>query len=729
MSKKMILVVVTALVLSLASHAWADLILHWRFDEGSGTIVHDSSGNGRDGVFEGNPTWVAGKIGSALEFSGGGERVVDADAGDYLNGLDAVTMAVWIKSNETNSDRGFIIGEEPDGGDNLMTMRYDAAGATGGGTNLLKMAVVAPNDEQQLESSSNLQTTEWQHVTMVWSRNEQLKFYVNGELDTPVANSAPRDVSTADITMLIVGQGGKDAGRSWDGLVDDVRIYDEALTVERIQGAMIGEGYPYAMGPNPTDGALHEDTWVNLSWSAGDYAVSHDVYLGDNFDDVSNATPDSADVFRGNQTTNFYVAGFPGFAFPEGLVPGTTYYWRIDEVNDANPESPWKGPVWSFSIPPKTAYNPDPADNAEGVGPDDVTLSWTAGYGAKLHTVYLGDDYDEVSNATGGMMLGVATYKPGPLELEKVYYWRVDEFDAIETYKGDIWTFTTPGAVGAPQPADRSTGVAMTTSLNWTAATNATSHDVYFGLDKEAVRNADTSAPEYQGNTALGSESVDPGKLTWLTTYYWRVDAVTSAGPVKGPIWSFTTADFISVDDFESYTDDDVAGEAIWQSWIDGFGVADNGAQAGNLLPPYCEQTIVHGGAQSMPLFYTNEAGVTNSEATLTLTETRDWTEEGVGELSLWVRGSSVNAADPLYVSVANAAGTPAIVANDDPVVAQKGSWTQWVIPLQTLADQGITLTNVDKIAIGLGSKSGMAVVGGTGTMFIDDIALYRSEL
>lgn len=167
MSKKMILVVVTALVLSLASHAWADLILHWRFDEGSGTIVHDSSGNGRDGVFEGNPTWVAGKIGSALEFSGGGERVVDADAGDYLNGLDAVTMAVWIKSNETNSDRGFIIGEEPDGGDNLMTMRYDAAGATGGGTNLLKMAVVAPNDEQQLESSSNLQTTEWQHVTMV----------------------------------------------------------------------------------------------------------------------------------------------------------------------------------------------------------------------------------------------------------------------------------------------------------------------------------------------------------------------------------------------------------------------------------------------------------------------------------------------------------------------------------------------------------------------------------
>jgi hypothetical protein len=268
----------------------------------------------------------------------------------------------------------------------------------------------------------------------------------------------------------------------------------------------------------------------------------------------------------------------------------------------------------------------------------------------------------------------------------------------------------------------------MTKALSWTAATNATSHDVYLGLDKEAVRNADTGSPEYQGNAALGSESVEHDKLAWLTTYYWRVDAVTSAGPVKGPIWSFTTADFIIVDDFESYTDDDVAGEAIWQSWIDGFGIADNGAQAGNLLPPYCEQTIVHGGAQSMPLVYTNEAGVTNSEAALTLTEARDWTEENVGELSLWVRGSSANAADPLYVSVANAAGAPAIMANDDPLIAQKGSWNQWVIPLQAFADQGINLGTVDKIALGLGSKSGLAVVGGTGTMFIDDIALYRSE-
>ena len=178
------------------------------------------------------------------------------------------------------------------------------------------------------------------------------------------------------------------------------------------------------------------------------------------------------------------------------------------------------------------------------------------------------------------------------------------------------------------------------------------------------------------------------------------------------------------VDDFESYTDDDLANEVIWQHWIDGFGIADNGAQAGYLFPPYAEQTIVHGGAQSMPLLYANETGVTNSEAVRTLTSPRDWTTAGVGELSLWFRGVSTNATEPLYVAISNTAGAPAVVANDDADVAKIRKWTQWQIPLQAFADQGIDLTNVDKIAIGLGDKSGMAAAGGSGTMYIDDIRL-----
>ncbi len=477
-----------------------------------------------------------------------------------------------------------------------------------------------------------------------------------------------------------------------------------------------------AYNPDPTDGAIIEDTWANLSWLPATEAVSHDVYISDNFDDVNDSMEDA---FRGNQTAIYFVVGFPGFPYPEGLEPGTTYYWRIDEIKADG--SVVRGDIWSFSIPPKKAYNPDPADGAEFVDPS-ITLTWTAGYGAKLHTVYLGDDYDTVNDATGGSPQGTAAYQPtNPLDPEKVYYWRVDEFDAVDTYKGDIWSFTTPGAVGNPSPANGAVDVKMIATLSWTASTSAASHEVYFGPDKEAVRHADATSPEYVGSKSLGAENHDPGKLAWHTTYYWRIDEVDSQDNAqKGPIWTFTTANFLSVDDFEDYTDNDAEGEAIWQSWIDGFGVAENGAQAGNLLPPYAEQIIIHSGLQSMPLIYNNEPGAAAySEATLTLTYPRDWTENNVGTLVIWHRGKSDNAAEPLYVTVANSAGIPAIVANDDLNIAQNRDWMKWIIPLQALADQGIDLTNVDKIAVGLGNKAGTTTAGGTGTVYFDDIALY----
>ncbi|MHC4582272.1 MAG: fibronectin type III domain-containing protein, partial [Planctomycetota bacterium] len=350
------------------------------------------------------------------------------------------------------------------------------------------------------------------------------------------------------------------------------------------------DAYPYALGPKPADGALYEDTWVNLSWSPGDFAVSHDVYLGNSFDDVSTATADSP-AFRGNQTGTFLVAGFPGFPYPDGLVPGTTYYWRIDEVNDTEPNSPWKGDVWSFSIPPKTAYGPDPADGAEFVELD-VTLTWTPGFGSRIHTVYFGDNFDDVSNATGGAPTATASYTPAALESEKVYYWRVDEFDAVETHKGDVWAFTTPGAVGNPDPANGAVDVQINATLSWTAAETAASHELYFGTDADAVGSATTASPEYVGPKALGAESHDPGGLAWDSSYAWRLDEVYPDKTVKGLVWTFATADFLLVDDFEAYNDvdpPDPNSNRIFDKWIDGFGTTTNGALVGNDLPPYAE--------------------------------------------------------------------------------------------------------------------------------------------
>jgi len=546
-----------------------------------------------------------------------------------------------------------------------------------------------------------------------WTGYGQETFTISEEwaeysVTTPVF---AEDVTPAGVTFHI----GFAAGEFW---IDGVRFYEGDYIEPNL-------GLPeLASRPNPKDGAYHEDTWITLSWTPGAYAVSHDVYLGEDFDVVNDATRDSEE-FRGNQGADFYIAGFPGYAYPEGLVPGTTYYWRIDEVNDADPNSPWKGDVWNFTIPPKKAYNPNPADGT-GITDTTVPLSWTAGFGAKMHTVYLGDDYYEVNNTTVGIPRGTTFYDPGELEREKVYYWRVDEFDGFDTFKGDIWTFTTPGAVGNPQPANGATDVGMAAILSWTPADNAASHQVYLGLDKDTVRSADTGSPEYKGTRALGDENYEAGLLDLGTTYYWRVDEVYNGNAVRGPVWCFTVGDYLLVEDFESYTDNDAEGEAIWQSWIDGFGVAGNGAQVGYLVPPYGEQTIVHGGFQSMPLLYANEAGVTNSEGVKTLTTPRDWTQAGVNELSLWIRGASGNAAEPLYVAISNSAGSQAVAAHDDPDAATAGTWREWRISLSAFADQGINLGNVDKIAIGLGTKSGTASTGGSGTMFIDDIRLYR---
>ncbi|HCO92623.1 MAG TPA: hypothetical protein DIU00_01510, partial [Phycisphaerales bacterium] len=205
----------------------------------------------------------------------------------------------------------------------------------------------------------------------------------------------------------------------------------------------------------------------------------------------------------------------------------------------------------------------------------------------------------------------------------------------------------------------------------------------------------------------------------------------------KGPLWNFTTADFISVDDFEDY---DAGENQIWYAWHDGLGFgtpdtppysAGNGtgsAVGDETTPSYCEETIVHGGGKSMPLLYDNnkQGYAFYSEVAKTLSYPRDWTEEGVGTLTIWFRSKSDNGAEPLYVAIANSTGEPATFVHDDPAAAQIGVWMKWEIPLQAFADQGIVLTDVDKIAIGLGTRGNLTAPGGAGTMYFDDIRLDR---
>ncbi|MHC4627954.1 MAG: DUF1349 domain-containing protein [Planctomycetota bacterium] len=463
----------------------------------------------------------------------------------------------------------------------------------------------------------------------------------------------------------------------------------------------------------------------------------------------------------------------------------------------------------------------------------------------------------------------------------------------------------------SPRPANGKTEVPREVVLGWRAGSYADTHDVYFGTTFTDVNEA--SLANWQ--TALLRQGHDdtsyvlPDPLEFGQTYYWRVDEVNAppdSTVYKGDIWSFTTLNFLVVDDFEDYND--YSPNIIYETWLDGWDVEANGSIVGYAQPPAAEQDIVHGGEQSMPVFYDNN--MKYSEAVMTPSgSAKDWTAEGVETLSLWFKGHpayvggfveeptgtykvtgagtdiydnadqfhfafkeftgagsimakvesventhefakagvmirdtleadsryvgvlvtpengvrfqyrnqtdgstdryfeegitaphwvklertagglvrayhsadgatwtrfdliqvsmdspmyiglavtshdadltceatfsnvslpdtnadpqwtdqdigmSSNEAEPMYVALDGSA----TVYHDDPAATQMDAWTQWIIPLQQFADQGVDLANVDTIAIGFGDKNNLGS-GGSGTMFFDDIRLYRPE-
>ena len=713
MYRKLIYLFSFVLVVSQACSAVE--IARWDFEETSGTTATDQSGL-YVATLEGADTLdVDGRFGSGIDFAGDGGAIIDAASIEAFQFTGDFSIALWVKSDvEFGAHTRFIDISAADGG---LQDSYRLFTHSGDNTDNFKFM-----SRQDGSNTQNIHTRDM--AAGIW-----ILLVLRHDLDGDVTMNVLQDGDSVDAAFVaanseswptagpivyaeaelklgrLIGE-----GRKFDGQMDALAFYDEVLNDAQIAMMFYSAGsseYPLALGPKPADGTMLSDTWVNLSWRPGDFAVSHDVYISDNFEDADSG---AEGTFLGNQATTTSTLGFPGFAYPDGLVPGMTYYWRVDEVNDTEPNSPWKGDVWSFSVPPKTAYFPDPADGVESVSVN-VQLSWTGGYGAKLHHVYFGETFDEVDNATGGSAQGSTSYTPSTLKMARTYYWRVDEFDVVETYKGNVWSFTTEGGVSSTSPAKGAIDVIQTPVLTWIPGLGAT-HEIYFGTDAGAL--------EKKASGNLGSESYEPGQLEWNTTYYWRVDEANNANadsPWTGPLWSFTTANFLIVDDMESYNDineGEPGSNRIYNAWVDGFDDPTNGSTVGHLDPPFYEETIVHSGNKSMPMTYDNAVG--KSEATLTLTSNRDWTVNGVDTLTIWFRGSSANAAETLYVALNGTAR----VDNDNPDAATITRWTQWNIPLQAFADQGVNLTNVNSITIGLSS-----VTGSSGMMYFDDIRLY----
>ncbi len=366
------------------------------------------------------------------------------------------------------------------------------------------------------------------------------------------------------------------------------------------------------------------------------------------------------------------------------------------------------------------AREPNPADGAPAVLVP--LLRWTAGDGALLHDVYLGTspDLGPADLVAARIPLTMHYYVPG-LQAGATYYWRVDEIaaDGKTIYPGNVWSFTAQALTAyRPDPADAASATSPAARLTWLPGVGALKHHIYFGESLAAVTQG---AAEVDKGT-LTETSFAPGILAGLKTYYWRVDEIGAADAVKtGPIWSFTT--YLSIDDFESYTDDVAAKTTIFDTWIDGLTNGLSGSTVGYAQAPFAEQTIVHGGKQSMPLDYNNVKSPFYSEAQREFASAQDWTVGDAGTLVLFVRGRVGNGSAPLYLIVKDASNRTATVLYPEMAVVGTARWTEWKIPLSSLA--GVNFAKVEQIAIGLGGKADPKA-GGAGRIYIDDIYVTK---
>ncbi len=532
-----------------------------------------------------------------------------------------------------------------------------------------------------------------------------------------------------------------------------------AIDQIRITNAKVIGGVGLARNPSPDDQATDVPLGVTLSWTAGQYAATHDVYFGTDFTDVNDAgraNPRGVLVSQG-QTATAYDP-------PELLDFATVYYWRIDEVNAPPDSTIFKGNVWSFTTEPlaypmenvvatsngisEAAAGADKTVDGSGLDADDrhsiaAADMWLADPPAdgdlyieyafdrvyKLHEMVvwnynvqfelvLGFGLKDVTieySADGAewMVLGDAQFTRGTARADYAANTVVDlqgvaaQFVRLTVNSGwgpmgqfglsEVRFLYIPAHARQPQPADGATDVDPELVLNWRAGRDATAHEVYLGADPDALELVATT--EQAGYV--------PDDVRFGGTYYWRVDAV-SDDVWAGELWSFTTLDYAVVEDFESYTDDIESGKAIFDTWLDGW-VNNTGSTVGYLETPFAERTIVHGGRQSMPLFYDN-AGMAIAEAEYEF-EAQDWTARGIKSLSLYFYGSPDNSGQ-LYVKINNTK----VPYDGDPADIKKAVWQVWNIDLSTV---GGNLSRVTKLTIGVEGA------GVSGVLYIDDIRLY----
>ena len=243
------------------------------------------------------------------------------------------------------------------------------------------------------------------------------------------------------------------ASHLWDGdthgTIQAVDLYANNASPVYYDDIKLERYYVYkAQKPDPADGATGV-LMPLMKWIKGDKAVFHDVYLG--------TSPEltAADLKAPHLPYEL-------FFYPLPVTPGTTYYWRVDEIMADN-TTITTGDVWSFTIAPNTAYNPNPRNGDKWIDPN-APLSWNPGQNAATHELYFGTDQAAVAARDASVFKGalnVTSFEPGTLATNTTYYWAVDEDSGVK-YAGEVWSFTTAGGAGGGVKAEYFANMTLT---------------------------------------------------------------------------------------------------------------------------------------------------------------------------------------------------------------------------------------------------------------------------
>jgi len=669
----------------------------WSFDEGSGTIAADGSGNGNDGTLNGDPLWVPGVYGTALQFDG--QNAYVGTGKSLLNNLTGFTMAGWVSAGNTGVYSSLF------GQNDLIEFGFTTESGGQLGT------WMAGNGWAFVGANYGFTYPSWHHLVLAGDET-RIALYIDGQ--EQASDEGGMSSGTSSYFFNIGGNVFNATGDWFQGEIDDVWLFGRALTVAEIRTLMKGPGGPgLATGPRPADEAVDVPRDVVLGWTPGEYAATHDVYFGTAFDDVNLASRGgpSGVLVSQNQTAAAYD--------PAGLLNfGQTYYWRIDEVNAPPDSTILKGNVWSFTTEP-FAYparnitattngasdegaGPENTVNGSGLDGDDrhsieATEMWLATPATedplwiqyefervlKLHELHVWNynvQFEKalgfgIKNATieystdgatwvvlGDFEFAQATAKAGyasntTVDLAGVAarYVRLvvnTGFGPMGQYGlSEVRFLYIPAQAREPQPADGAVGVEPATTLSWRAGREAASHEVHLGTDPNALTLAGTA------DSATFAPALEFG-----STYYWQIVEVNEADAVPswaGDVWSFSTQEYVLIDGFETYTDNIDAHETIFDTWLDGW-VNDTGSTVGYLDAPFAEKTIVRSGRQSMPLQYDNSTTPFYSETEREFQTAQNWTGNGADTLVLYVRGNA-----PSFVETADGGVIMSAVGTD----------------------------------------------------------------